>query len=316
MPTTVRILSIDGGGVRGIIPATVLATLERIAGRPVHELFDLISGTSTGGIIAAALAGPNPPPASDIADLYIARAPAIFAASPWRSVASLLSSPKYSATPLEVVLRAQFGDRYLSEARTNLLIPSYDIERREAKLFKSWHAASNPLDNFLLRDVCRATSAAPTYFEPAMIRDLGGRQYACVDGSVYANNPTMCAVASARRLFPAATRLNILSLGVGEQVTPIPYREARTWGALAWARPAINIMLDGLTETVDYQLREAMGADTHYVRIQTRLGDRPNSPSDTIDDASSLNIERLIIRAQEVASAADLAGFSGLALAA
>lgn len=324
MPQTIRVLSIDGGGIRGIIPAVLLAAIERAAGKPIHRLFDLVAGTSTGGILACALAAPVPPTAAMLLDLYISRGREIFNPSIWRNITSTVSAAKYDHRPLEAILEGSFGNRMLSEARTNLLIPTYDLEAREAKFFKSWRAQGHfnaPGEtwqdaDFLLRDIARATSAAPTYFEPALIRNSAGRYFACVDGAVFANNPTMCAIASARKLYPDATGMVVVSLGAGEMAEPITYAQAKAWGTLAWARPALDIMMDGMSDTVDYQVKECFERDVRYFRLQAGFG-KPNAPSDTLDNASPENIRRLVLRGQALAEskAAELNALVPLLLA-
>lgn len=308
MPQTIRVLSIDGGGIRGIIPAVLLAAIERAAGQPIHRLFDLVAGTSTGGILACALASPVPHPASALLDFYIQHGRTIFAPSIWRNLTSTVSAAKFDHKPLEGILANAFGNLLLSETLTNLLIPAYDLEAREAKFFKSWRAAGylnapgeQPLDaDFMLRDIARATSAAPTYFEPALIRNAAGKYFACIDGAVFANNPTMCGIASARKLYPDATGMVVVSLGAGETAEPITFAQAKAWGTLAWARPALDIMMDGMSDTVDYQIRECFERDVRYFRLQAGFG-KPNAPSDTLDNASPDNIRRLVLRGQALA---------------
>lgn len=324
MTHPVRVLSIDGGGIRGIIPAVLLAAIERAAGRPIHQLFDIVAGTSTGGILACALASPAPHPASALLDLYVQHGRTIFAPSIWRNVTSTVSAAKFDHKPLEGILANAFGNRMLSEAVTNLLIPTYDLEAREAKFFKSWRAAGYlnapgevPLDaDFLLRDIARATSAAPTYFEPAWIRNAAGKYFACVDGALFANNPTMCAIASARKLYPDASSMVVVSLGAGEAAEPIRYAQARTWGVLSWARPVLECMMDGASDTVDYQVKECFERDVRYFRLQAGFG-QPNAPSDTLDNASPENIRRLVLRGQALAQskAAELNALVPLLLA-
>jgi patatin-like phospholipase/acyl hydrolase len=311
----VRVLSLDGGGIRGIIPAVMLAAIERAAGKPVHRLFDLVAGTSTGGILACALAAPAPHPAAALLDLYVRHGRTIFAPSIWRNVTSTVSAAKYDHRPLEAILFNAFGNAMLSEVRTSLLVPTYDIEAREAKFFKSWRArgqcnpeGETPADaDFRLRDVARATSAAPTYFEPALVPNAAGKYYPCIDGAVYANNPAMCAVASARKLYPDAPGMVLVSLGAGETSVPISYAQAKAWGALAWARPVLEVMMDGMADTVDYQIRECFERDIRYFRLQAGFG-RPNAPSDSLDNASDENIRRLVLRGQALAQsrAADI----------
>lgn len=305
---TVRVLSIDGGGIRGIIPAVLLAAIERAAGKPIHKLFDLVAGTSTGGILACGLTAPSPHSASSLLDLYVHNGRTIFAPSRWRNITSTVSAAKYDHRPLEGILDGAFGDSMLSDALTNLLIPTYDLEARAAKFFKSWRArgyhnpvGEMPLDaDFRFKDMARATSAAPTYFEPAWIRNAAGKYHACVDGSLFANNPTMCAIASARKLYPDATGMVVVSLGAGELSEPILYAQARTWGALSWARPVLDCIMDGMADTVDYQVKECFERDVRYFRLQAGFGN-PNAPSDTLDNASPENIRRLVLRGQALA---------------
>ena len=305
MTGTVRILSIDGGGIRGVIPALVLDRLEYLTERRTYALFDLIAGTSTGAILAAGLTRPIPYPASRMADLYMTFGEDIFSSSPIRAITSALSGPKYDPGPLYKVLDLHLGDVMLSECLTNLLIPCYDLERRSAKFFKSWRAAGrlNPATElplsveYGLQHVVRAATAAPTYFPPALVHSATGERLAAVDGAIFANNPSLCALAEARVLYPQADRYILVSLGVGEFRKPIAYENAKGWGALSWAQPVIDSAMDGSADTVDYQLRELVGPAVEYHRFQIDLNG-PNGPSDCIDDASDRNIAKLINRAQ------------------
>lgn len=274
-----RVLAIDGGGIRGLIPALVLAELERCAGRPIAQLFDLIAGTSTGGILACALGKPGPPTAADLVGLYREEGPKIFRRSLWHRIESAegLLEEKHDDTALEAALRRWLGDARLSEAETRLLITSYDLEAREPYFFKSWR----PERDARLTDVARATAAAPTYFEP--IR-LGERSL--VDGGVFATNPAMCAFAEAQRLKPG--KHLVVSLGTGQQTRPIHHGDAAGWGLVQWVRPIIDVVFDGVADTVDYQLRH-LGDEGDYVRLQTTLDDA----SDALDDASPKNLAAL-----------------------
>ena len=321
---SIRVLSIDGGGVRGILPAMILAALERQSGRPVCDLFDIVAGTSTGAILACGLTKPDPLPAQQLANAYIAKGNRIFSGSPWRNIGSLLYEGKYDHRSLEEILDEYLGDAYLSACHPYVLIPTYDLENREAKFLKSWRAngilspdGERPFDaDFRLKDVVRAATAAPTYFEPAQITSRSGTPYTCIDGAVFANNPSMCVLASVRKLWPEVAGVVLVSVGTGEFRHPFSYAEARSWGTLSWARPVIDCMMDGTADTVDYQLREIFAGDLRYYRFQTRLGgpEDPTSPSDTIDDASARNIRNLILSGQNFVrdSTADIAELSSL----
>lgn len=313
MAQITRVLSIDGGGIRGILPALILATVERQTGKRIYELFDLVAGASTGGIIACALTKPDPMTASEMASVYIDDGPRIFACSPARAALSTVKGSKYDDAILGSILLKKLGNAKLSDCLTDMLIPAYDLEAREAHFFKSWKAQNlfvpvgeTPADSdFLLRDVARATAAAPTYFEPVVIPSISGKMYSLIDGSITASNPAMCAVASVKKLYPGTKRIVLLSLGTGQPTRPIPYEVARQWGTLSWARPALECLLDGAADTVDYQLRESYeDSELTYIRITTRMGEGPSPPADAIDDASPENIRRLIARAQVMAEGA------------
>jgi patatin-like phospholipase/acyl hydrolase len=285
-----RVLSIDGGGIRGIIPALVLCHLEERTGRPVGGLFDLVAGTSTGGIIAAALTRPDPLPASEILDLYRTEGPRIFRRSLGRRITSAegVLDEKHDDEVLNAVLARYLGSGRLSDASTRVLVTAYDLQGRRPWLFKSWR----PDRDGTLTDVVRATSAAPTYFEPWPVGDL-----VLVDGGVYAMNPGMCAYAEARRLEDDAPSL-VLSLGTGQVTRPITFAQSKDWGLLEWARPVIDVVLDGVADTVDYQLRELMPPGT-YIRLQTTL----DRASDALDDAGPRNLALLQEQARELVAA-------------
>ena len=208
-----RVLAIDGGGIRGIIPALVLAELEDRTGHRAADLFDLVAGTSTGGILAAALTRPGGEggpgqdahprySARDLLGLYEAEGPEIFDRSLLKRIRSVDGwlDERYDDAGLEAALRRYLDGTRLSDALTDVLITAYEIERREAFFFRSARARADPTYDFTLADACRATAAAPTYFEPARVGDLAGdATYALVDGGVFATNPVLCAVADVAR---------------------------------------------------------------------------------------------------------------------
>ncbi len=281
-----RILAIDGGGIRGLIPARVLEQLEASTGRPVRELFDLVAGTSTGGILACALTargssgGPRHA-AGALPELYLSEGPGIFRRSLGRRVSSLdgLVDERHHARGLEDALERYLGGgALLSEASPRLLVTTYDLHAREPFLFKSWRTAEDGREA-LLTDVARATAAAPTYFEPLLWHSPdGGPTRSLVDGGVFATNPALCAYAEAQRLAPDEDHV-VLSLGTGRLQEPIRHEDARSWGLARWIRPVIDIVFDGVADTVEYQLEHLLGA--RQLRLQALL------PRDVaLDDAS------------------------------
>lgn len=285
-------LSIDGGGVRGLIPATVLAELERRTARRIAELFDLVAGTSTGGILALALTAPASDgrprfTAEQLIDLYAVEGPRIFSRSPAQRIASAggLLDERYSDHGLEDALRRYLGDTRLSEALTSVIVTGYSLEERRPYFFKTRRALEDVGRDHLMRVAARATSAAPGYFEPERVPSDEG-DVGVVDGGVCLNNPAMSAYAEAWR--DGARDVLVVSLGTGEHTRRIPYEKARGWGALEWLRPLIDIAFDGMSDVVDYQLRHLL-ADDRYYRLTVEL----DRASDDLDDAGEHNLELL-----------------------
>ena len=303
-----KILSVDGGGIRGVIPATVLVELEQRMQRPVAELFDLVAGTSTGGLLALGLTKPgaNGSPAYSAAEmlaLYEREGQAIFHRDLWHRVTALenLLEEKYPSGGIERVLGECFGDTMLSDALTEVLVTSYDIERRTPFFFRRSRARERVGWNWQMRQAARATSAAPTYFEPAKLEVAGGEDYyALIDGGVFANNPAMCAYAEARTLWPDEEDFVVLSLGTGELTRRIPYDDAKGWGLAMWAQPLLGVVFDGVSDTVDFQLgrlcRDEQNRLSRYLRLQVRL----DEGSDDLDNASRGNIHVLRLLAEKL----------------
>jgi hypothetical protein len=314
----IRILSIDGGGIRGIIPARILQRIEDGTGKPATELFHLIAGTSTGGIIGCGLVKGKT--AAQMAQLYAEHGGEIFHRSLWDKVTTIdgLSNPDYDPSPLEAILGEELGDTWLSESHdAELLVPSYAIQLpfeqpadglgllvpRAPYFFKSWKAKGSKADpddkppelDFRLKDIARATSAAPTYFPPALIQNRADQSFGMIDGGVFANNPAMCALVSAYKLFPQAKNFMIVSLGTGSLERPIPYAEAKNWGLVHWARPILNVLFDGNADTTCYEVDQILGP-CHY-RFNVSLGmspkQDPNAVNEDFDDASPDNIARI-----------------------
>jgi patatin-like phospholipase/acyl hydrolase len=310
-----RILAIDGGGIRGIIPGQLLVALEaklqQLSNKPdmrLADAFDLIAGTSTGGILTCIYLMPDSHSrrpkfsAQEAVDLYLQNGDNIFDVSVFKSIESVggIADEKYSASPLENVLKSYLGDAKLSDLLLPCLITAYDITRREARFFNS--ADVNQLNlgpgrDFYLRDVARATSAAPTYFEPANIVAFDMKVYPLIDGGVFANNPTMCAFVEAFKLRPnlKMTDVRVLSLGTGAADRPFHYSEAKNWGKVGWAIPVLDILMSGVAETVDYQLKtlfESIGCSDQYLRLQVDLEKFPDVDG-AMDNASEDNMRAL-----------------------
>ncbi len=242
-----RILTIDGGGIRGTFPAAFLANLEKDLKYPIGRYFDLISGTSTGGIIAIGLAlGMS---AADILKLYEEKGPAIFAqtrsglpgwlARHFQRGKWLFWGPKYSAEPLREAMTDAFGNRRLGESGTRLMIPAWHPQTQGVYIFKTAHHPRFETDyKELAVDAAMATAAAPTYFaQHITANDVG-----LVDGGLWANNPTGIAVVEAiATLGWPADDLKVLSIGCLEDIKVV--REA--YGAARLAPQLASLFMAG-----------------------------------------------------------------------
>jgi predicted acylesterase/phospholipase RssA len=274
----VKALAIDGGGIRGLIPALVLAEIEARTGRPIATMVDLIAGTSTGGIIACALARPNPMAAARIAEVYTVDGPKIFERRLVKEISSGAGflDERYDSGALVDSLRRHLGDARLDDATVPVLITAYDLQSRAALILR---------EGLSMVDAAHATAAAPTYFEPVKVGDR-----TLIDGGVFATNPAVFAYAEG----PVEL---LLSLGTGEHTRPLPYETVRDWGKLEWAEPIIDVVFDGGADAVDTQMR-ALAGDA-YLRLQTRL----DEASDALDDASEENLAALQREAERLIEA-------------
>ncbi|MFP3015713.1 MAG: patatin-like phospholipase family protein [Wolbachia sp.] len=274
------ILSIDGGGIRGIIPAIVLAEIEYRTKKPISQMFDLMVGTSTGGIIVAGLCNKQYS-ALDLVDLYQKDGPHIFKSSFFRrSILSWFNCAQYPSKNIEYVLHKYFGDDILKNTLSNVLITSYDIQNNCPFFFKSWKEG-----NIKLKDALRAATAAPTYFTPKYLK-INHKEMVLVDGGVFANNPAACAYASGKKLFPNDDIL-LLSIGTGRTDRSIRYSNSRRFGKIGWIKPLLNVMFASSLDAVNYQLDQVI-ADK-YIRIQSQL----KIASPDMDNITSKNIKSL-----------------------
>jgi patatin-like phospholipase/acyl hydrolase len=313
------ILSIDGGGIRGIIPARIIAEIEERTNQPASKLFDLIAGTSTGGILALGLATPKEPGSSEpkyraehLIELYRQNGRNIFSRSRLHATVSALGllGPKYEAAGLEEVLCRYFGEFRLHDILTRVLVTSYNTAGPAPTFFKSWRARKpeagwtssirNRYD-YRLREIARATSAAPTFFPPLKLADLasGEPDMCLIDGGVFANNPAMCAWAEVPELFRDVKEFIVISIGTGNDEDKVLYAQASGWGLARWARPLVKTLFDGVSDTVHYQMQQRLGAQLgrKYYRFQGNLGKRT-----AMDNARDDNLQALLGIAEKIIS--------------
>ena len=297
-----RILSLDGGGIRGVISAVILAEVERLINQPLNEYFDLIAGTSTGSILGTAVATGSK--SQEVIQLYQQQGKNIFPYQNYFSPKRLkllfkhgISAPKFSDQGLIEVMQEQFGTMSkLSDIPDflKLIIISYDTLGREPIVFKSWYEyfADVPL-----WEACVCSSSAPTYF-PAHLLNIQGRSYSAIDGGMGATNPSACAVAEAIRLKHPIEEISVLSIGTGDSSHPIPWQQAGSWGLLDWGWEGrlIGVMFDASSDIHNYITKQVMSepdieSDLYWSRY-LRLD--PKIEVNQIDNATTENINRLI----------------------
>lgn len=252
-----RILSIDGGGIRGIFPATVLAELEErfLKGGSIRDQFDLVTGTSTGGIIALGLAAGLRP--RDIANMYVDRGCEIFPPYPSTCLGQLqrcfhnvrnLTHYRYNRGALHSMLEGLFADQLLGDSQLRLCIPSTDGRYGDVYIFKTPHHPDYKKDQYesMVKVAC-ATAAAPTFFQP--LDDSGYRFF---DGGVWANNPIMIGLVDALSCFNVDRhKVRILSLGCGDERYIVGDAKVRLGGKLLWA--------DVIAAAMNLQSQNALG---------------------------------------------------------
>jgi uncharacterized protein len=296
MPTPFRILAIDGGGMRGVVPLEVLKFIEKRYGKKIYELFDFIAGTSTGGLIACGLVvsedGKTPQyTLNDLEKIYTERGEEIFPSSfgLWRiyKFVRSLKSPKFKEAGLEKVLDDILGNKRLSNCIKPLLIPAYDLYNNEALFFKSRQALKESGKNALLKDICRATSAAPTYFSSYKFR-YDNKERICIDGGIFMNNPSMGVLAELYKHYTDPiynlskndlSNIKIVSLGTGQYIPEIARKKVENWGILDWATQISDLMLQSNNQIAAYQAAQILD-DNHFLRINIDVKDEKFSAMD------------------------------------
>ncbi|XP_074308767.1 patatin-like protein 1 [Silene latifolia] len=329
----ITILSIDGGGIRGIIPGVILRCLEsqlqELDGEEARlaDYFDVIAGTSTGGLITTMLTAPNDKnqplyAAKDIVPFYLQHSPKIFPQSSGifgsvATIAKLLNGPKYNGKYLHKLLRDLLGEKRLQDTLTNVVIPTFDIKNLQPVMFSNYAVPVVPQLDALLSDICIATSAAPTFFPAHQFKTNDGngnvREFNLIDGGVAANNPTLVAINHVTRellkknpdFFPIKPteyqRLLVISIGTGSSKNERKYnaKDAANWGIISWlfengSTPLIdsyNQARDDITDLHSWVVFEAYKSLDNYLRIDD---DTLTGESASVDAANKNNLNQLV----------------------
>ncbi|CAK9172146.1 unnamed protein product [Ilex paraguariensis] len=329
----ITILSIDGGGIRGIIPATILAYLEaqlqELDGEEARlaDYFDVIAGTSTGGLVTAMLTAPdenNRPlyAAKDIKPFYLEHGPKIFPQKSglFKSIGKTLKTlrgPKYDGKYLHGLVREKLGDIRLSRTLANVVIPTFDIKDLQPTIFSTYQVKGSSCLDAQLSDICISTSAAPTYLPAHYFKtqDNKGnvREYNLIDGGVAANNPTLVAISEVTKqviennpdFFPIKpmdyARYLVISIGTGAAKIEQKYngKMAAKWGVLGWlihggSTPLVDVFTQSSGDMVDFHnsvVFQALHSEENYLRIQE---DTLTGTEASVDVATKANLEKLV----------------------
>ncbi|KAL6318299.1 hypothetical protein AAG906_039391 [Vitis piasezkii] len=326
----ITILSIDGGGIRGLIPGTVLGFLEselqKLDGEDarISDYFDVIAGTSTGGLVTAMLTTPNENTgrplfsAKDIKDFYLDHC-----LRSSHSTVTALSGPKYDGKYLHNLVKEKLGETRLHQTLTNVVIPTFDIKRLQPTIFSTYQVKSRPSLDALLSDICIGTSAAPTYLPAHYFetKDPAGRvrEFNLIDGGVAANNPTLVAIGEVTKeiirgspdFFPIKPmdygRFLVISLGTGSSKAEEKYNadEAAKWGVLGWltgggSTPLVKVFTQASGDMIDLHLSEvfqALHSEKSYLRIQD---DTLSGITSSVDIATKENLDDLVKIGEEL----------------
>ncbi|KAI7735255.1 hypothetical protein M8C21_030829 [Ambrosia artemisiifolia] len=324
----ITILNIDGGGIRGIIPGVILQYLESelqaLDGEEARlaDYFDVVSGTSTGGLITVMLTAPNENnrplyAAKDIVPFYVENSPQIFpqVGGPFAGFIKLLKTlvgPKYNGKYLKNLLTTLLGSTKLSQTLTNVVIPTFDIRDMQPVIFSSFQVPREPSMDAQLSDICIGTSAAPTYL-PAHYFQNGDREFNLIDGGVAANNPSLVAIGEVTRQvlksdpnFPTIKPLEydrylLISIGTGmqKQTPKFDAKMAAKWGVIGWltnqgSTPLIEAFTQASADLVvmhNNVIFETLDSINNYLRIQD---DDLTGDLASVDVATKENLDGLV----------------------
>ncbi|HQV00308.1 MAG: patatin-like phospholipase family protein [Bacteroidia bacterium] len=306
MSTKYLLLSIDGGGLRGIVPLQFLKYIENRTGKRIQNCVHFIAGTSTGGLIACALAvqKDNQPKfgLSDIEKIYIEHGKDIFPEANaigkfFRKLKSVVD-PTFSAKGLSAVLKSNFGSDTMLNCTIPILVPAFDLKNNFAVMFKYRHAKKDPALNVSLYDICRSTSAGPTYLPSHKFECMDentGRiiERVCIDGGVYINNPGVAAYVEFRKYFKDfyskpndehnENNWFMLSLGTGRYSDSID--KSKTMGQIEWATKISDVMMQGVNMVTSYECNELFKTG-NFLRLQIEIDDEKHSDMADSSDAT------------------------------
>lgn len=315
------ILSIDGGGIRGVVPARLLQEIEERTGKPISELFDMIGGTSTGAILAAGLTVPddvNPQKprhsAQELKNFYYTYGPKIFPELRFKSIRKLSASALYDPKPLEDALAEKLGDYKMKDSLTHLLIPATDIKNFRPvwimNLKGKKDTSPEGWSSMLMKDAVRASTTAPTYFPSKYYSTTPNEnmpnvthRHALIDGGFFAGNCMRRLMTQARKLAPPDAEIVVVHLGTGNVENSLSPEEFNKLGPIGMVSKSNGNLLLSLVVNMSLidvanDVRDEIG--DRFISFDGVIDDGPQAPTSTMDDASIKNLKALERFAEQI----------------
>jgi patatin-like phospholipase/acyl hydrolase len=310
------ILCIDGGGVRGIIPARILQDIEERTGKPIAELFDMVGGPSTGAIVAAGLVTPDPEDptrprntAQEIKNFYYQHTPKIFPEMRFKSIRRVSSASLYDPKPLEDALEINLGDAKMRDALTHLMIPATDIKKFRPVWISNFKGQKDNSpegwSSMLMRDAVRASTSAPTYF-PAKYYETTPNpdmpdvkhRHALIDGGFFGGNTMRRMLTQAKRLAPPDAEIMIVHVGTGNSMhtlSPEEFNKLGPIGLISKSHGSLLISLVVNINVMDISDDVADELGDRFISFDGVMDEEadPNDPASSLDDASLENLQAL-----------------------
>lgn len=310
------VLSIDGGGIRGVVPARILQEIEERTGKPISELFDMIGGTSTGAILGAGLAVPDDKDpakprhtAKDLKDFYFTFGPKIFPELRFKSLRKLSATALYDPKPLEDALEEKLGSAKMKDSLTHLLIPATDIKNfrpvwimhlkgQKDKSPEGW-------SSMLMKDAVRASTTAPTYFPAKYYQTTPNEEmpnvthrHALIDGGFFAGNCMRRMMTQARKVAPPDAEIVVVHLGTGNVENTLSPSEFNKLGPIGMLSKSngnllLSLVINMSLMDVANDLRDEIG--DRFISFDGVIDEQedPNDPTPSMDDASKENLKAL-----------------------
>jgi len=322
MANKLKILSITGGGIRGIIPAAILAYMESYINSisksnsyiGIAELFDFVAGNSTGSIVAAssiipAYLGSHKPryKMQNIVDNYYSMGNNVFYSSFLHDVTTLwgLIGPRYDTKAIEYSFEKQFDNFKMGDLIKPCMFTGFDITTGHPRIYTNFDG-NRKYSSYKVKDVIRASTSVPSYFKPAYF-SYNNDVNTMVDGGVYANNPSLCAFIEVSKTWfdnKPPKQYNpqdviLVSIGTGYTNNKgYEYKKAKKWGKAQWMLPIISTMLSAQTEAINYQITklfEGARCKDQFISLNPKL----KYASYNFVDASQENLNNLLKDAYE-----------------